>query len=167
MGFSYFTPNLSQTLDFEKDTTSFNWQNLKRDNTESNIGNFSSKVSESMEYGPAFTDTNIDFSRKKTIVIGNAFIYPEQMRGGSLVLVVNKNGRDLYYKEIALYKITTIEKKWQSFYFQYNIPPIDLKNCELKFFFYNPSGSSYYIDDLNLRVFTDFGYSTSKPQLIH
>lgn len=162
LGISFIEPEIKQVLNFETDSLLPLWKNINRNNAKSNLGVFSTEVNSSMEYGPAYSDTNFDFSRREVVIMGNGFLYPEQMKGGSLIVSVNKNGRDLYYKEIALSKITTTKKEWQSFYFQFYIQHLDRRSCEIKFFFYNPNGSIYYLDDFNLRIYRDFGYLVKK-----
>ena len=165
LGTSLFEPELIQFLDFETDTLLSQWNNINRDTIKTHSGLFSSKVDSSMQYGLAFIDSSIDFSKKETLLIGNGFLYPELMKGGSLILSVNKNGREIHYKQVELSKISDTEKKWQSFYFQFNIPKLEQEICELKLFFYNPNGSAYYLDDFKLRVYQDFGYSSKKQTI--
>lgn len=149
-------PIISEFLNFDSDSLYPKWTNVLTKENIKNRGDFYTEINSSMEFGLTYSDTSVDFTEKETVIIGNLSLFPQDWKGGAMVVGINNGTEQSFYKQIEISKFIDTNQNWQSVYFQFNIPKLS-RNGELRFFLINPAKSTYYLDDFSLRIYQNFG----------
>lgn len=160
IGLNNQVPILTSKLNFESDS-SLNWLNIKKDTQEVYKGTYSTLLTPEMEYGIAFSDTSTDFSREESIVYFSGQIFNQENNGCTVVVSINVENENRFYKTLELNKVVNSNNEWQPIQFQFNIPKIEGVSPEFKLFFYNGGGSSFHLDECSLSIYQNFLFDSN------
>ncbi len=149
------TPVMESRMDFDTDTLDYkNWHVIHPDEKYSYSGMCSGHLSCKDEYGPTFSDSNLnDLAGGSRILVCSAWFLADNLKSCKVVAAIRRDDKNIFYKSSDLGNFLKSTGRWEQATFIYRLPRVSSGHCELTVYLWNDGRGSLYCDDFYLKLY--------------
>lgn len=146
---------LSEQIDFDN-AHSLEWNNVNLTDSISYDGSYSHKTSTDQEYSLEFSENKFRALNSFFVLWrGKIFISDNLDFPVNLVIDVSTDKGNIFYFSKEVNDQATIINKWQECTYIFPVDALNLENGILKVYLWNPSGKVFFVDDVELSIYSN------------
>lgn len=151
---SSFSKKIEISNDFE-DSLDFHWKNNNPSNVKAFSGTKSQFISQNQEFGIAYTDSSWHFLSQgsHTAILSCEVYFEKEMNECNLVVSVDGNHSNLFYKATNISSLVTSPDKWHRIDIILNVPQIKDNRNVFSAYIWNKGKNNLFVDDLKIRLY--------------
>ena len=130
------------------------WQNTQSTSDIFYSANKSGVLTPDMTYGLTYKTVKIKgITEVGKILYLSSYFFAEKLNDCEIVVSINENGNNVYYKSFNLKELLKEKRKWEKVDLLFQLPQINNNDYELGIYLWNTGKSNLYIDDFTIKIY--------------
>lgn len=153
MGITNKDPIFETSVDFEKTPDSL-WQNVNPISDFSYDSNYSGHLTNEIVYGLTYKTKDFpELETENRTLLFSSFFLRNSIVDSEIVVSINSNGQNLFYKSTSLKNMIKAEGKWENVSLIFQLPKLQSEDYEFAIYIWNPGESELYYDDFSFSLY--------------
>ncbi len=153
LGLKEATPAFSENLNFEDSPINV-WKNIDTTSTLSYSGRKSGLLKAEQEFGLTYKTKDLPvLTTKPRVLLFSSQFLQQDSKNCELVVSVNQEGENIYYKAYDISKLIPIDSTWNEVKLIYQLPQVNSDNYEFAFYLWNTGKKNLICDDVSLNFY--------------
>jgi len=154
LGISNKKPDYQELITYDS-VSNDSWQNIQSTTLKAYSGAKSGILTADMEYGLTFKSRHLPaITQKGCILVFSAyFLFEKQLNDCDIVVSIDENSRNTYYKRSNIKNLLSETGKWNKVELLFQLPQIKSEDYEFSIYIWNTGKNNFFTDDFSLKFY--------------